>query len=153
MGCYGIGINRIIAAAIEAGHDSNGILWPLALAPYQVGLIPLQVTSDAVMEETAKLEKALEVGGVDVLTDDRDQRAGVKFKDMDLIGIPLRVVIGERGLKDGTIEVKWRNEAAARNVPLATAGVGILQELIEARARHESHCRERIVARTGAQGP
>jgi prolyl-tRNA synthetase len=151
MGCYGIGINRIVAAAIEAGHDANGIVWPLSLAPYQVALVPLQVNNAEVMEITAKLERDLEAAGIDVLTDDRDQRPGVKFKDVDLIGIPLRVVIGERGLKEGSIEVKWRTETAARNVPAATAGEDVLAELAEARARHDATCRERIVARAGTK--
>lgn len=151
MGCYGIGINRIVAAAIEAGHDANGILWPLALAPYQVALVPLQVNNPAVMETTEKLEKDLEAAGIDVLTDDRDQRPGVKFKDMDLIGIPLRVVVGERGLKDGTIEVKWRSEPAARNLPASSASQAVLAELAEARSRHDAACRERIAARAGAR--
>ena len=150
MGCYGIGINRIMAAAIEAGHDDNGIIWPLSLAPYQVSLIPLQVNKAEVMDLTGKLEQELEAAGVDVLTDDRDQRPGVKFKDVDLIGVPLRVVIGERGLKDGSIEVKWRHEAAARNLPLASAVEAILAELAGAKATHDDYCRERVAARSGA---
>jgi prolyl-tRNA synthetase len=152
MGCYGIGINRIIAAAIEAGHDDNGILWPLTLAPYQVGLIPLQVNNPAVIDETARIEETLEAAGVDVLTDDRDQRPGFKFKDMDLIGVPLRVVVGERGLKEGTLELKWRSETAAKTLPLESGGAGVLRELAAAKAKHEAHCRERIVARAGAKG-
>jgi prolyl-tRNA synthetase len=151
MGCYGIGINRIMAAAIEAGHDANGILWPLAIAPYQVVLAPLQVTNSEVMEVTGRLEAALEAAGLDVLTDDRDLRPGVKFKDVDLIGIPLRVVIGERGLKEGTIEVRWRNETAGKNLPLARAAEGIQQELADARARNEAYCRQRIAKRARAQ--
>ena len=90
MGCYGIGINRIVAGAVEAAHDSNGILWPLALAPYHVVVVPLQVQNAAVMEHALALEKALTAAGFDVLVDDRDQRPGVKFKDADLIGVPLR---------------------------------------------------------------
>ena len=86
-----------------------------------------------------------------MLTDDRDLRPGVKFKDVDLIGIPLRVVIGERGLKDGTIEVKWRTETAAKNLPLAEAAEAILAELAGARAKHDAYCRERIAARAGAK--
>ena len=151
MGCYGIGINRIMAAAIEAAHDSNGIIWPLAIAPYQVALIPLQVNNDSVMKATETLEKSLEAAGVDVLTDDRDQRPGVKFKDVDLIGIPLRVVIGERGIKDGTIELKWRTEATAKHLPLAKGGEAVLEELAAARARHEAYCEERKNARAGAK--
>ncbi|MFO0890711.1 MAG: proline--tRNA ligase [Isosphaeraceae bacterium] len=152
MGCYGIGINRIIAAAIEAAHDDNGILWPLAIAPYQVALVPLQVNNESVMAETAKIEQALEAAGVDVIVDDRDQRPGVKFKDVDLIGIPLRVVIGERGLKDGNLELKWRGESAPKALPLAEGGAGVLRELQEAKARHDAYCRDRIAARAGAKG-
>ena len=151
MGCYGIGINRIMAAAIEAGHDDNGIIWPLS-----AGALPGLVDSAAGEQRgshgglTRELEQELEAAGVDVLTDDRDQRPGVKFKDVDLIGVPLRVVIGERGLKDGSIEVKWRHEAAARNLPLATAVEAILAELAGAKATHDAYCRERIAARSGA---
>ena len=113
MGCYGIGINRILAAAVEAGHDENGIIWPLNLAPYHVIVVPLQTMNPAVMEMTEAIAKHLESAGVEVLIDDREGRPGVKFKDADLIGIPLRVVVGERGLKDGTIEVKWRTDAGS----------------------------------------
>jgi prolyl-tRNA synthetase len=151
MGCYGIGINRIMAAAIEAGLDDNGIIWPLAIAPYQVVLAPLLVTNPAVMETTEALEQALGAAGVDVLTDDRDLRPGVKFKDVDLIGIPLRVVIGERGLKEGKVEVKWRNEKESRNLPAATAAEGILAELAAARNKQDAYCRERIAARAGVR--
>ncbi len=150
MGCYGIGINRIMAGAIESSHDDNGIIWPLALAPYQVSLIPLQVDKAEVMELTGKLEKELEAAGVDLLTDDRDQRPGVKFKDVDLIGVPLRVVIGERGLKSGSIEVKWRHEGVSRNLPIANGAQAVLAELDAAKAKHDAFCRERLAARAGA---
>ena len=140
MGCYGIGINRIVAGAVEAGHDANGILWPLPLAPYHVVVVPLQVQNAAVMERAIALEKALAAAGLDVLVDDRDQRPGVKFKDADLIGVPLRVVVGERGLKDGTIEVKWRSQSEAKHIPAATAAEAILAELAAARQQHEAFC-------------
>jgi prolyl-tRNA synthetase len=129
MGCYGIGVNRIVAGAVEAGHDDNGILWPLAIAPYHALVIPLQPQNAEVMAAAESIESMLQAAGYDVLTDDRDQRPGVKFKDADLIGVPLRVVIGERGLKEGIVEVKWRSEAAARNVPAAEAGESIVGEL------------------------
>ncbi len=151
MGCYGIGINRILAGAVESSNDPNGIIWPLPLAPYQVVLVPLQVQNAAVLEQTAALEKALSSAGLEVLTDDRDQRPGVKFKDADLIGIPLRVVIGERGLKDGTIELKWRTEAAARQIPAAQAAELILAEIAGAKERHQTACQERIKARAAAR--
>ncbi len=135
MGCYGIGINRIVAAAVEAGHDANGIIWPLSLAPYHVEVIPLQVQNAAVMEQSLALEQSLAGAGLDVLVDDRDQRPGFKFKDADLIGIPLRVVVGERGLKEGTVEIKWRDQAAPKLIPAASAAELILVEIDEAQAR------------------
>jgi prolyl-tRNA synthetase len=135
MGCYGIGVNRIVAAAVEAGHDENGIVWPLPIAPYDVLLVPLQVQNPAVVEAMQSLEAQFEAAGLDVLVDDREQRPGVKFKDADLIGIPLRVVIGERGLKEGTIEVKWRTDSAAHTVPAESAGSTILAEI---QARRQS---------------
>jgi len=152
MGCYGIGVNRIVAAAVEAGHDDNGIIWPLALAPYHVLIAPLQLNNTAVMEAADLLEKKLEEAGYDVLVDDRDQRPGVKFKDADLIGIPLRVVISERGLKDGTIEVKWRTDAAAHNISAATADEAILAELETTRRGMETVATERRISRAASRG-
>ncbi|CAN5733768.1 proline--tRNA ligase [soil metagenome] len=130
MGCYGIGVNRIVASAIEAGHDKDGIVWPLALAPYEVLIVPLQVDeSGPVMELALQIARTLEQAGADVLIDDRDQRPGFKFKDADLIGIPLRVVIGDRGLKEGTVEVKWRTDEKPHSVSVSTAAESILAEL------------------------
>ena len=114
--------------------------------------MPLQSQNPAVMEAAEALEKQLDEAGVDVLIDDRDQRPGVKFKDADLIGIPLRVVVGERGLKEGTIEVKWRTDAAAHHVAVATAGEAILAELETTRKGHEAQCVERRVARAATRG-
>lgn len=151
MGCYGIGVNRILAAAVEAGHDANGIIWPLPLAPYHVVLVLLQTQNPAVMEAAAALEKQFTAAGLEVLTDDREQRPGVKFKDADLIGVPLRVVVGERGLKEGTIEVKWRTEPTARLLPAATAGEAILAEIEAARSQQESARDERRAARATAK--
>ncbi len=151
MGCYGIGINRIVAGAVESAHDANGILWPLTLAPYQVVVVPLQVQNAAVMDQGSALEKAITAAGFDVLVDDRDQRPGVKFKDADLIGVPLRVVVGERGLKDGTIETKWRNQSEARHIPAASAAEAIVADLVAARQRHEALCHERALARAAAR--
>ncbi len=151
MGCYGIGINRILAGAVESGHDANGIIWPLSLAPYQLVIVPLQVQNAAVLEQALALEKSLTEAGLEVLTDDRDQRPGVKFKDADLIGIPLRVVIGERGLKDGTVELKWRTEPAARQIPAASAAESILGEIAAAKQRHDAQCQERRQARAATR--
>ena len=152
MGCYGIGINRIVAGAVEAAHDANGILWPLALAPYHVVVVPLQVQNAAVMEHALELEKALAAAGLDVLVDDRDQRPGVKFKDADLIGVPLRVVVGERGLKDGTIEVKWRDQSEAKHIPAATAAEAIIAEIAAARQKHEASCARAAPGPRGREG-
>jgi prolyl-tRNA synthetase len=134
MGCYGIGVNRIVASAVEAGHDDNGIIWPLPIAPYHVLLVPLQLNNEAVLATTEEIRAALDAAGFDVLIDDRDQRPGFKFKDADLVGIPYRVVIGERGLKEGNIEVKWRTDREAHTVPASSAGPAIVEELLAALA-------------------
>ena len=122
MGCYGIGVSRVVAAAVEQNHDARGIVWPQALAPFEVALVPINLhKSPAVAEATEKLYAQLTAAGVDVLLDDRPERPGVMFADMDLIGIPHRLVIGERGLKDGQVEYKARRDEAAQNIPLAEA--------------------------------
>ena len=131
MGCYGIGVNRIIAGLIETNHDKNGILWPVSLAPYEVLLVPMKAGDEETMKETERLESELTAAGIDVLVDDRDARPGFKFKDADLIGIPLRVVIGPRGLKDGKLEVKWRWESDAEMIDQASA-VGNIVDWINA---------------------
>jgi prolyl-tRNA synthetase len=117
MGCYGIGVSRLIAAAVEQHHDDNGILWPISIAPYQVHLVQLG-TEPEVVAEVLRLERELEAAGIEVLVDDREERPGVKFKDADLIGIPLRATIGARGLKTGQIEFKQRSESDPKQVEL-----------------------------------
>jgi prolyl-tRNA synthetase len=146
MGCYGIGVNRILAAAVESGHDANGIIWPLTLAPYEVVVVPLQIANETVVEVADTVARALTEAGVEVLIDDRDQRPGVKFKVDDLFGIPLRIVIGELGLKEGTVEVKWRTDAQAHQVSAATAAEAILAELDATRKALEGRVAERQVA-------
>ncbi len=108
MGCYGIGVSRIMAAAIEQGHDDDGIIWPMALAPFQVGVVPISVTDEATWQTALSLYEDLEAAGIEVLMDDRDERPGVKFKDFDLIGLPLRVVIGPKTLAQNKAEVRYR---------------------------------------------
>jgi prolyl-tRNA synthetase len=108
MGSYGIGPARIAAAAVEQGHDKDGIIWPASIAPYDVHIIPLNMGHDRTCEVADNLYSELAKAGYDVLIDDRDERAGVKFKDADLIGVPKQVVIGERGLKEGLVEIKDR---------------------------------------------
>ncbi len=136
MGCYGIGVNRIIAGLVETLHDENGIVWPMSLAPYQVIVTPLNVKQADVLAAAEKLYAELQSAGVDVLLDDRDQRPGVKFKDADLIGIPLRVVVGDRGLKEGQLELKWRTKAEAEMIPLAGAADAVAK-LVQARLAEE----------------
>ena len=110
MGSYGIGINRIIAATIEKSHDSDGIIWPLPLAPYEVLVSPINVKDDIIMNTATKMHDELCEAGIEVLLDDRDQRAGFKFKDADLIGIPIRVTVGNRFKENGEVEIKIRSE-------------------------------------------
>ena len=122
MGCYGIGVSRIVGAAIEQNHDDRGILFPEPIAPFAVALVPVGYRkSDAVRAEADRLYAALAQAGVDVLIDDRDERPGVLFADAELIGIPHRVVIGERGLRDGVAEYQARRDGEPRRIPLAEA--------------------------------
>ncbi len=134
MGCYGIGVNRIIASLVETSHDDFGIIWPMSLAPYELLITPLNVKSEEVMKVANGLYDDLRAAGVEVLMDDRDQRPGFKFKDADLIGIPLRVVVGERGLKEGQLEIKWRTESDANMIPLEGAVAKLAGMVEEARA-------------------
>jgi prolyl-tRNA synthetase len=120
MGCYGIGVTRVAAAAIEQNHDANGIIWPMALAPYQVAIVA-DTTSPECARAAAELHDQLEQMGIEVLYDDRDERLGPKFKDADLVGIPLRVTVGKRALAEGAVELKHRRAADAARVPMAEA--------------------------------
>lgn len=117
MGCYGIGVSRVVAATVEQNHDDRGMIWPDAIAPYQIGMVPMG-KSDEVKELTESIYNQLTDMGYDVLLDDRDKKTspGVKFADMDLIGIPHRIVISDRGLKNGTIEYKNRRETDAQDI-------------------------------------
>ena len=137
MGCYGIGVNHILAGLAETKHDENGLIWPLAIAPYEVILSALDVTDANTLAASEALYADLKAAKVDVLLDDRDQRPGVKFKDADLIGIPLRVNVGGKGLKEGVVELKWRNEKDATKVPVADAA-RVIQEHLAARRIEEA---------------
>jgi prolyl-tRNA synthetase len=122
MGCYGIGVSRIVAAAIEQNFDDRGISLPSAMAPFQIAIVPISMgKSDAVRGAVELLYTQLQTAGIEVLLDDRDERPGVMFADMELIGIPHRIVIGERGLKDGKLEYQGRNNATAQSIPLQNA--------------------------------
>ncbi len=131
MGCYGIGVSRIVAAAIEQNHDENGIIWPDAIAPYQVALVPINMhKSDLVQEAANNLYRELQAAGIEVLMDDRKERPGVMFADMELIGIPHRLVVGERGLKSGQVEYKGRRDTGPTDVNLHDV-VRFLQSRLE----------------------
>ena len=122
MGCYGIGVTRVVAAAIEQNHDDKGIIWPPAMTPFAVAIAPIGYDrSAAVREQADRLYDALVKAGVEVLLDDRSERPGVMFADLELIGIPHRITIGERGLKEGTVEYQGRREASACKVAVADA--------------------------------
>jgi len=121
MGTYGIGVTRTVAAVIEQLHDENGIIWPYSIAPYHVHVVPVN-SKDAVTRETAEaIYAGLMALGVETMLDDRDERPGAKFKDADLIGIPLRVTVGEKGLKDGVVELRDRKSGAVERVPVGDA--------------------------------
>ncbi len=133
MGCYGLGVGRTLAAAVEQSHDDDGIVWPVALAPYQCALLSLQ--RDAEVQRAAdELYESLKTAGVEVLYDDRDERPGVKFKDADLIGFPVRIVVGAKALAKGGVEVSTRREKKAEVVPVAKV-VEIVKATLAAGAR------------------
>jgi prolyl-tRNA synthetase len=128
MGCYGIGVTRVVAAAIEQNHDERGIIWPEPIAPFTVSLIPINLQkSERVREVAERLYDELQAAGVEVLFDDRDARPGVKFADDELLGIPHRVVVGDKGLDRGVIEYKSRADGTGADVPLEAA-VRFIQE-------------------------
>jgi prolyl-tRNA synthetase len=132
MGCYGIGISRLVAAAIEQNHDANGIIWPFSLAPFQVLLLPINYKDKAIREAADKLYQELQQNGVEVLLDDRDERPGVKFKDADLVGIPLRVILGAKGLEKGCIELRSRRDSKTEEIPVADSVTKIRAVLTQA---------------------
>lgn len=121
MGCYGIGVSRVVAAAIEQNHDERGIIWPQALAPFQVALVPMKYEKPEVREATDRLYAELTAAGVEVLLDDRDKKTspGVKFADMELMGIPHRIVVSDKGIAAGNYEYKGRRDAEAQAVGMA----------------------------------
>ncbi len=135
MGSYGIGISRTLQAIVEQSHDNDGIVWPWNSAPFQVLVTVLDPQDASVMDLAKKLATAAEKAGADVLVDDRAERPGVKFKDADLIGVPLRITIGGKGLKEGIIEMKWRTQKEVAKVLLADAEARIAAAVTEAAAK------------------
>ncbi len=130
MGCYGIGITRILGAAIEQNFDEKGIVWPLSIAPFEVALCPMGMDkSEAVKQQAEKLYAELLATGVDVILDDRGERPGAMFADWELIGVPHRVVIGDRGLKDGNLEYQGRRDKEASVVPAAEMHAFLLSKI------------------------
>jgi prolyl-tRNA synthetase len=130
MGCYGIGVTRIVGAAIEQNHDERGIIFPRGIAPFDVAIAPVGYgKSQSVRDAADKLYADLKAAGLDVLLDDRDERPGVMFADLELIGVPHRVTIGERGLKEGAVEYQERRDSAAVKVPLAEISALVRERL------------------------
>jgi prolyl-tRNA synthetase len=130
MGCYGIGVSRIVGAAIEQGNDERGIIFPASLAPFQVAIAPIGMDkSDSVKEAATKLYNELLAAGVDVLLDDRGERPGVMFAEMELMGIPHRIVIGDRGLQAGQVEYQARTSTEAQAIPLSEIAAFIQKTL------------------------
>ncbi len=137
MGCYGIGIGRTVAAAIEQNHDENGIIFPLPIAPFHCSVVAVNTKDAAVMAASEEIYRTLEGLGVEVLFDDRDERPGIKFKDNDLIGIPLRIVVGSKGLAEGKVEVKIRATGEMLLVPLEEVAATVRQLIDTALAGKE----------------
>ena len=130
MGCYGIGVERLLAAAIEQNHDDDGIVFPAPIAPYDVQLLALNTDIPDVIAAADDLYEALQASGLSVLYDDRAESPGVKFNDADLIGLPVRVVASRRNLNQGVVEVKRRDSSDASQVPMGEA-VGAVRSLLD----------------------
>ena len=127
MGCYGIGVTRIVAAAIEQNHDDHVIIWPDSMAPFEVALVPLNMDkSEAVATATEALYEQLLTMGVEVFMDDRKERPGVKFAQMELIGIPVRVTLGDRSIAEGNIELQERTSDQKQLIPVSEASKAIV---------------------------
>ena len=131
MGSYGIGVGRTLAAIIEQHHDDNGIIWPMAVAPYQVIVVPTNSTDETINELATSIHDQLQEKGVEVLLDDRDERPGVKFKDADLIGIPIRITVGRKA-QDGVVEFKLRASSDVREMTVEGAVSEAIQMVSEA---------------------
>ncbi len=135
MGCYGIGVSRIVAAAIEQHYDERGICFPLAMAPFQVALIAIGINKSSQVRQAAEsLYATLTEAGIEVLFDDRDDRVGVMLADQELIGIPIRIVVGERGLKEGLVEIQGRREASAHKLPVIEVLTRVQEKLDQNRS-------------------
>ncbi len=132
MGCYGIGVDRVLASIIETYHDDKGIIWPMSVAPFQVAIVPIKYQG-AMKEAADKLYEQLTAAGIEVLLDDRDERPGVKFNDMDLLGFPVRITVGEKNLPN--VEIKMRDQTEATLVPLEQAADSVTKTVRDALAQ------------------
>lgn len=137
MGCYGIGVGRTAAAAIEQNHDADGIIWPVSIAPFEVAIVPVTMKHEAIVSEAVRLGETLSAAGVEVLLDDREERPGIKFKDADLVGIPLRVTFGEKNFEAGYAEIRDRRTQQARRVELGALAGAVVAALEEKRKECE----------------
>ena len=138
MGCYGIGINRIMASAIELYNDKNGIIWPISIAPFEVSITAVNQDDPDVVRVGGDIYEALTQAGIEVLLDDRDLRAGIKFKDADLIGIPVRVTVGKRSVAEGTVEIKLRASSDSEKVPVDQAPARVVELVGSLKAQLET---------------
>jgi prolyl-tRNA synthetase len=134
MGCYGIGVTRVMAAAVEQNYDENGIVWTPEIAPFEIIVIPVNVKNDEIRETAEKIYEELKSKGLDVLIDDRNARPGFKFKDADLIGIPVQVIVGKK-VSEGKVEVKVRKTGEKIEVPVEEAVERVLETLRELQVR------------------
>ena len=130
MGCYGLGLGRTVAAAVEQNHDEHGIIWPRPLAPFEAEVIALNPDDATVGQTAERLYGELQSAGVEVLFDDRDERAGVKFNDADLVGFPVRVVVGKKNAEQGLVELSLRRDRVKTPTPIADAAAKV-RELLE----------------------
>ena len=149
MGCYGIGVTRIVAAAIEQSHDKDGIIWPVPLAPYEVAVLELQQDDPNVVATATRIYDELTAAGIEVLYDDRNERAGVKFKDADLIGLPFRIAVGKKGLAEGVVEVKRRNATEVGKMKIDDVVKTVAREVARGawlvKLAHDIPARERVI--------
>ena len=133
MGCYGVGVSRTLAAVVEQHNDEHGIIWPVSIAPYEVSIVPLDPKMDECAAACDAISSALCEAGIEVVVDDRDERPGVKFADNDLMGFPYQIVIGKRGLKNGTVELKDRATGDRVDVAIDEVASKVAQMVIDAR--------------------
>jgi prolyl-tRNA synthetase len=127
MGCYGIGVGRTVAAAIEQSHDKDGIIFPAAIAPFTVIVVPVNTSDEVQMQIAEKIYQELMDKGVDAIIDDRDERAGIKFKDADMIGIPVRVTVGKFAVKENSVDIKIRKTGEVRKAAVDEAVSSVIE--------------------------